>query len=601
MWLKRKKNTKLWLTIMIVALSINSCNPKKPIENDKSKDGSVQQKDKMEWWNDARFGMFIHWGVYSDLGGVWKGEPVKGYAEHIMRISQIPLEEYKEVAMNFNPTEFDADEWVRICKDAGMKYMIITSKHHDGFAMFDSKITDYDIVDMTPFKRDPIAELKAACDRQGIKFGLYYSHAQDWSHPYGQRNVWDYEGQPTRNRWWVHEPWKSNGWEDKARIYAEEKSIPQLKEIIKQYHPAIIWFDTELWISPELQTEIVKTARDMDEDIIFNSRSAPGYADYISTTDMPAEFPPLDGYWEAIPTTNHSYGYHSMDMDYKTSGHFIRLLAKAASKSGNLLLNVGPKGNGIINDIDIEILKGIGDWLKINGESIYGTEKSTLPVNGWGVVTQKDKIVYLHVFNWLKDGKLVLGGLKSKVKKAYLLSDPSKTALDVKRINEYDISIEVPHNAPDPVNSVIVVECKSEIEAGDSRLVAANLDDNIFHVFDGKLHGENIRYGRGHSYDDYLLKWTNPEDYVSWDLRVNEKVEYDVFISYNAIPASTGNICSISIADQLFSVTIEDGTVDDLKVGTINVEPGVYELAVKAGTLNGELMRLRNVRLSLKY
>ena len=572
--------------------------------SDTGHSSAAQVKDidqKMKWWADARFGMFIHFGVYSDLGGVWKGEPVKGYAEHIMRTAQIPLEVYKkEVVANFNPAEFDADEWVSICKNAGMKYLVITSKHHDGFAMFDSKITDYDIVDATPFKRDIIAELKEACDRAGIKFGLYYSHAQDWSHPYGQRNVWDYPGQPTRNRWWMHEPWKSNGWEDKTRIYAEEKSIPQLKEIVSQYDPAIIWFDTELWINPELQEEIVKTARDMDENTIFSSRSAPGYADYLSTTDMPAEFPSQDGYWEAIPTTNHSYGYHSMDNDYKTSAHFIQLLAKAGSKGGNLLLNVGPKGNGLINNIDIEILKGVGDWLKINGESIYGTEKSILPVNAWGVITQKDNRVYLHVFDWVKDEHLIVGGLKSKVKKAYMLSDPTKKALRVKRINPEDIDIEVPERAPDTINTVIVVECEEEIEAGKNRLVAVNMDVNTFHVFDGKLHGEKITYGRGHSYDDYILNWINPEDYVSWEVRLNEKSEFDLFISYKAIAKSAGNVCKVNIGEFSFNHRVEEGTIEEMKLGTISIDPGVYQLEVKAENMDGELMRLRNVKLKLK-
>jgi hypothetical protein len=336
----------------------------------------------------------------------------------------------------------------------------------------------------------------------------------------------------------------------------------------------------------------------MNPDIIFSSRSAPGYADYLSTTDMPAEFPSQDGYWEAIPTTNHSYGYHSMDNDYKTSAHFIQLLAKAGSKGGNLLLNVGPKGSGKINDIDIDILKGVGDWLKVNGESIYGTEKSTLPVNGWGVSNQKDNKVYLHVFDWAVDGKLIVGGLKSNVKRAYLLSDPSEKSLRVKRINKYDIAIEVPEIAPDSINSVIVVECKDEVEAGVSRLVATNLEEDIFHVFDGELHGDGIRYGRGHAYDDYLLGWTNPEDYVSWDVRVNEPSKFDLLISYEAIKNSVGNVFEVTIGDFSFTSTVTEGTTDNLKIGTISLDPGRYQMKVKPDKMDGELMRLRNAKLA---
>lgn len=592
------KRTELLLAIIVVIISLTRCNSKKTVEENKSTDNLSQQDQKMKWWSDSRFGMFIHWGVYSDLGGVWKGKPVKGYAEHIMRTAQIPLEVYKkEVVANFDPTEFDADEWVRICKDAGMKYMVITSKHHDGFAMFDSKITDYDIVDMTPFKRDPIAELKVACDRQGIKFGLYYSHAQDWSHRYGQRNTWDFEGQPTRNRWWKHSPWKESNWAEKSKIYVKEKSIPQLFEIIDQYNPAIIWFDTQLWLPEELQIEIVKAGRERTQTAIFSSRSAPGYADYLSTTDMPANFPPKDGYWEAIPTTNHSYGYHSMDNDYKPSSHFIRLLAKAGAKGGNLLMNVGPKGNGKINDIDIEILKGIGNWLKVNGEAIYGTQKTTLPVNEWGVSTQKDKNLYLHVFNWPDNEGLIVGGLKSEVSKVYLLADPKKKALKFSRLSELDVVIDVPINAPDTVNTVIVVECKNGIDTDDRRLITPNFPENTLHVFDSKLHGDDILYAAGHSYDDYVIKWTNAENYVSWDIRVNEKTKFNVLMSYKAKEISEGNVCQIEIGNHSFTKIIKEGNMNDLRIGEIELEQGHYEIKVTPKTLKGELMNLRNIQL----
>jgi len=582
----------------VTALYLTNCNNPKSVEEKTSNLELSEQDEKMKWWDDARFGMFIHFGVYSDLGGVWNGEPVEGYAEHIMRKAKIPLEVYKkEVVANFNPTEFNAGEWVAICKNAGMKYLVITSKHHDGFAMYDSKVTDYDIVDMTPFKRDLIAELKVACDKEGIKFGLYYSHAQDWSHPAGQQNIWDFPGQPTRNRWWNHEPWKSNGWAEKSKAYVKEKAIPQLYEIIDQYDPAIIWFDTQLWLPENLQTEIVKAGRERTNKAIFNSRSAPGYADYLSTTDMPAEFPPKDGYWEAIPTTNHSYGYHSMDHDYKPSSHFIKILTKAAAKGGNLLLNVGPKGNGKINDIDINILKGIGDWLKVNGEAIYGTEKTTLPVNEWGVSTKRDNNLYLHVFKWAENEKLVVGGLKSEVKKVYLLADSQKKALTFSRLNELDVLVDVPANAPDTINTVIVVECKNNIDTDTRRLISTNHSENTFHVFDGDIKGDVLSYGNGHSYDDYVVRWSKSEDYISWNIRLTEKATFELLMSYKAKKISDGNVCQLEIGDQSFTATIMEGIIDNFKLGKIQLEAGDYEMKVTAKTLNGELMNLRNIKL----
>jgi alpha-L-fucosidase len=319
--------------------------------------------EEMEWWKDATFGMFIHWGVYSDLAGTWQDSTYGGYAEHLFRMAEIPLETYKkEVAANFNPTKFNADEWVKICKDAGMKYMVITSKHHDGFAMFDTKVAgweDYDVVDGTKWGRDPMKELKAACDKQGIKFGFYYSHSQDWSHRFGQRNTWDYNHPTVRGAWYDKPEWQAH--KDSSAIYVHEKAIPQLREIIENYDPAIIWFDTRNWLPDSLNQIILEEARRLSPDCIFSSRSAVGYGDYATTADKPVEFPPKDGYWEAIPTTNESYGYHASDKSHKESSYFIKQLSKTAARGGNLLMNVGPMGTGEIAPIDVNILKGIGD------------------------------------------------------------------------------------------------------------------------------------------------------------------------------------------------------------------------------------------------
>ncbi|HEX2717361.1 MAG TPA: alpha-L-fucosidase, partial [Gemmatimonadaceae bacterium] len=319
---------------------------------------SMRTRDqRLGWWRDARFGMFIHWGVYSQLGGVWEGEPVSGYAEHIQRIRKIPAAEYRAKAVSrFNPTRFNADEWVRTARNAGMRYMIITAKHHDGFAMYESEVSDYDVVDATPFKRDPLRELRDAAKRQNVRFGFYYSHAFDWGDADAPGNDWEYEN-PGGDRnlhggreWWIAHPELVA----KARRYVDRKAIPQIRELIRRYDPDIMWFDTPHKLPPEENLRILRAAREAKPTLVINGRAVqpiPGgpearFGDYASTADRPAELRRHEGDWEAIPTTNESYGHHRMDQSHKPPEHFVTLLAKAAARGGNLLMNVGPMGDG---------------------------------------------------------------------------------------------------------------------------------------------------------------------------------------------------------------------------------------------------------------
>jgi alpha-L-fucosidase 2 len=331
---------------------------------------------RLGWWRDARFGMFIHWGVYSQLAGVWDSTPVRGYAEHIQRIRKIPSATYREQAVSkFNPTRFDADEWVNLARRAGMRYMIITAKHHDGFAMYDSKVTDYDIVDGTPYKRDPLRELRDAAKRRGVRFGFYYSHAFDWGDPEAPGNDWEFEN-PGGDRnlygreWWVNHPQLLAN----ARRYVDRKAIPQILELIKNYDPDILWFDTPQKLPPEENLRILRAAREAKPTIVINGRPVqafPGapearFGDYASTADRPAELTRHDGDWEAIPTTNESYGYHRMDLAHKPPEHFVLLLAKAAARGVILLMKIGPMGDGRLDAKDSSILEGFGAWLEVN-------------------------------------------------------------------------------------------------------------------------------------------------------------------------------------------------------------------------------------------
>ena len=326
---------------------------------------TVAERDgRLGWWRDARFGMFVHWGVYSTLGGTWKGQAVKGYGEHIQRVLKIPIADYrKEVAGGFNPTGFDADAWIRLAKEAGMGYFIITAKHHDGFAMFDSKVNDYTVVKATPFAKDPMVALRDACRKQGLKFGFYYSHAFDWGEENAPGNDWDYDN-PGGDKLLHGRSWWTDDKEflAKARTYVDGKAIPQLLELIRNYHPDIIWFDTPHKLPPEENLRILAAVRKADPNVVVSGRVVTdipnlNLSDYLSTADKPDEFPPVDGDWEAIPTTNESYGYNQNDHSHKSVSHFIRLLAKAAARGGNVLLNVGPRGDGVIDPSDVRILE----------------------------------------------------------------------------------------------------------------------------------------------------------------------------------------------------------------------------------------------------
>ena len=399
-------------------------------------DAAAQQR--LAWWEDARFGMFIHWGLYSQDGCFYKG--TNGGSEHMMQRLQIPLADYAKIADDFNPTGFNADEWVSIAKNAGMKYIVLTSKHHDGFAMYDSQSSDYNIVARTPFKRDPVKELAEACRKQGLKFGVYYSLGRDWQDP----------DVPTKNGY------RSNTWDypdESKKVFARyfaRKVKPQITELLTHYGPiAVLWFDTPEEISAAESAELVALIHHLQPDCIVNSRVGHGLGDYgVSEQKIPgvADAKP----WEACMTLNGHWGYFKGDEKWKPAGTVIHNLVDIASKGGNYLLNVGPTGKGIIPAGAVADLQAVGAWMKVNGASIYGTSASPLAAQpSWGRVTRNGDLVYLHIFNWPADGKLVVAGLN--IKQAWLLADAEKKAL-VLGSGEIELSAQ----AVNPIDTVVV-------------------------------------------------------------------------------------------------------------------------------------------------
>jgi alpha-L-fucosidase len=422
-----------------------------------SLDAPEAVKKRLRWWSEARFGMFIHWGLYAQDGCFWKGQD--GKTEHMMRHLKIPLTEYAKIAGEFNPAKFDADAWVRTAKDAGMKYMILTSKHHDGFAMFGSKASDYNIVARTPWKRDPVKELAAATRKHGLKLGVYYSLGRDWQDP----------DVPTRDGY------RSNTWDfpDESKKdfakYFERKVKPQVRELLTQYGPiAIMWFDTPETITRAQSEELLRLIHELQPGTIVNARVGNRLGDYaVAEQKIPEGGQPQP--WETCMTLNGHWGFHKMDSKWKSTETLVRNLVDIASKGGNFLLNVGPTGEGLIPAPSIERLREVGRWMRANGEAIYGTTACPLGKLAWGRCTSKPAgdggTLYLHVFDWPADGKLLVPGLKARVEAATLLVGKKRLAI---KPDGDGVALSVPSAAPDALSSTIVLKVKGRVLADNT-------------------------------------------------------------------------------------------------------------------------------------
>ena len=465
---------KLLFLVALVILSTSlgysqqSNSPKKLTDN-----------QRMAWWRDASFGMFIHWGLYAIPAGEYKGETVRGNGEWIMDKLDIPVKEYEKFAAQFNPVKFNAEEWVSIAKNAGMKYIVITSKHHDGFSLWDSKVTDYDIMDASPFKRDILKELQEACDKEGIKLCFYHS-ITDWHHADAQAPLFPNYNAGQRDQS-ISNP--------NFPRYFENYLKPQVEELLTNYGDlGVVWFDGE-WISDyttEMGKELYDFIREKQPNAIVNNRVDKGrtgmsgmnkkgaFAGDFGTPEKEIPDTGMDGVdWESCLTMNNTWGYKSMDHKWKSKEKLIHSLIEIVSKGGNLLLNVGPTAEGLIPEPSVERLQAMGDWLKINGESIYGAKASPFAKPEWGRYTSKRGILYAHVFNWPEDGRISID--KSvKVIKAWSLAEPGKELeIDISRQGD---AILLPKIAPDSIAFVIKMEViPSEDWANLHRYEKANI------------------------------------------------------------------------------------------------------------------------------
>jgi alpha-L-fucosidase len=409
------------------------------IRQDRSQRAGARQDPRLDWWRAARFGMFIHWGLYAVPAGEWKGRPIPGIGEWIMYRARIPVAEYERLTEQFNPVRFDAAEWVSLARKAGQKYMIITSKHHDGFCMFKSDVTQYNIVDATPFGRDPMQELAAECQRQGLKFGFYYSQTQDWHHPDGDGNDWDYD-------------------ESKKDFagYIEGYVKPQVRELLTHYGPiAVIWFDTPKGITAAQSQSLLELVHEVQPACLVCGRLGNALGDYASAGDNKIPQQAVDADWETPATINDTWGFKADDHNWKSVPELIRKLVDIASKGGNYLLNVGPTAEGLIPQPSVERLLAMGEWLAVNGGAVYGTQPGPLQGLEWCRSTSGAGRIYLHVFDWPQGGVLQLPGVAASG--AHLLADPSRAALPVTAAGG-TLTVRGPAAAPDTTDTVVVLE-----------------------------------------------------------------------------------------------------------------------------------------------
>ncbi len=546
----------------------------------------AQVPDRLQWFREAKFGLFIHWGVYSMIGR----------EEWARQLLQIPLQDYQYYADNFDPAAFDPDEWAALAKEAGVKYVIITSKHHDGFAIYDSAYTDYDIMN-AQYGKDILGPLSASMKRAGIPLGFYYS-IMDWHHPdYLPRRAWETD-RPTQGA-------------DFGRYM--DFAANQVKELVANYDPAVLWFDGEWEHSNEEQRAfaIGEMLMAMKPSLLINDRlyrREPGYGDF----GTPENFVPATGVlnpdgtprlWEACYTMNwNGWGFNRYETEFHSAPQLIRQLIEIVSKGGNLLLNVGPRPDGKIQEDFAARLRTIGSWLERNGEAIYGTTASVferLPF--FGRCTVKGRTLYIHVMGWPNDGRLRLPGLRTDVKKAYLLADRKK-GLPFQRSGE-DVVVTLPERAPDLDATVVAVELEGEPVVEPYR-IAAEEDGRI----ELPVYLADVQSAMGQrAYVDHfyrttmLANWQNVNDYPEWVFSTDEAGTYEVRASYASM---WGGKAGYEVEVDGQTLAAQTGSSPSVyfpkifPVGNVALEAGEHKLRVRITSFtNNHAMNLEKVVL----
>ncbi|MDN3656625.1 alpha-L-fucosidase [Ferruginibacter paludis] len=554
-----------------------------------------EQNPKTKWFQEARFGMFIHWGLFAGHAGTYKGKKYYGISEWLQHRAKIPAKEYEQFAANFNPVDFDAEQWVSFAKASGIKYIVITAKHHEGFAMFKSMVSAFNIVDATPYKKDPMKALATACKKAGIKLGFYYSQFQDWHEPNGGGNNWDFD--ETKKDY---------------PVYYAAKAIPQIKELLTNYGDlGLIWFDTPGDMTPEQSAEFLKKVKGWQPNCLVSSRVGNGLGDYTDFGDGEVPAGVVKGPWEAIFTHNDSWGYSSFDNNFKTPKEIIRLLTTIASKGGNLLLNIGPMANGKIPDASQKYFLATGEWLNKNGESIYGTTSSLIKPQPWGVTTNKPGKLFIHIFQSPLNGKISVPLKGITIRKVYWLSNKKQVAA---AMTATGLELRLPAALPDLRDAVVAVEYSGTMTENYDTPETWSMQYSEFSLLPDFATVKGNATISPVTYSHYFGDWKHavciknlqlPTDEVSFNIQVKEKGDYKITLEYAAGKDSEGEEGILEIGGQQFPFQVlKTGEHDEWKPltwirQTITIlsvtKPGSYTLKMMPAKAGKELFNLKRI------
>ena len=567
---------------------------------------AAERHPGLKWFTEDKYAMFIHWGLYSEMAGVWDGKTYYGIGEWIMHMADIPVEDYKAYARKFNPQKFDAMRLVRLAKAAGMKTIVITSKHHDGFAMFDSAASDFTITKATPYQKDPMKELAEACRAEGLRFGFYYSQNQDWTEPYGG----SYKGERPEG----YQP-------EDFEIYMKEKVFPQVTELLTNYGPiSMIWFDTPGRMSKQYSAELVALVKKHQPDCLINSRIGGGYGDYVSLGDMhiPPVRPGLE-VWETVDTTNDSWSYAWYDENWKSPKTICERLVRVIARGGSYMLNVGPKGDGSLPEMAVATLTASGEWARAHGEAIYGTQASPFDQGfSWGDITRKGDCLYLHIFEWPEQGILHLADPGARVTAASLLHDGSPVDL-----SQEDAMLELKLGAAYGRGLPLIPVVKLQLDGPPLVENQASQVDGLTPVtllakmadVSGcgvKSHGWMEKFGEW-KHDSFVENWKSPQAKASWALNVLEPGDYLVSLEYSCEEEAVNSEWVLSCGDSRITfITYESGFDSDkkfqpgpprqrnhtLQLGVLRIrESGLQNLEIRPRNLIGEGIGIKAVTL----
>jgi alpha-L-fucosidase len=593
---------------------------------------------RMNWYKAAKFGLMIHWGIYAEPAGQWSEEngsyeswreaiknntlqDFPGYAEQIQKNAQIPREEYKKIANDFDWSKFNAQDIIDLCYATGQRYIVITAKHHDGFAMYHSKADPFNIVEATPVGRksgrDPLRELAEACHATKtkgpweIKMCFYYSHCIDWMEDGG--NTHGYKHASGVNP-------------AKFQEYFERKMFPQVKELMTEYgEVGLIWFDVPRVPFTDAQAEkIVHMMREAQPATLVNGRlGKPQFVDYLVSGDNGAAGVPTDYYWETPASINHTYGYGVADQDWKSWEELAEIMVKVIAHNGNYLLNIGPKSDGSVPKKSVEILQQLGKWVKRNSEAIFDTEctpyrSESMTTHEWGTCTQRDGTLYLFVQNWPETARINLPLIKNQPKSVSYLAVADKAQLKHGRSTDSRgntvITIEVPQTAPD-ADGIIVLkaefEGKVELDpikhAYDEAKRQIVLEGRDFHAITAPKTG--IHYNR----EMGAIHGFRGADAPVWVFDVPESGDYELTIlssghrNLSKDKKNTIRIDNKPVLEFTVPITKAKSAGDDWlnyqphAIGTVALENGRSELAIiPAPKQRGWNMSIKRIVLTRK-